>query len=497
MKNVSALIFCFLLGTAPTLPVWAQAPQTPVVPPTFAPEGRPTAAIQQERPVRVGTPAPDTTSGVTFERDRIKRTPQMLPKTALSESRWDLLYNVTEPTGRKTAYFDWDDNFIYLAWESPAPEAVRFDLDGASDGFLRGADNLQVQVETPISLDPDAFSTAVPVTAELWDGARNPDLPVRAPAPLPASAIQAVAGRTVSGSYVVMVAIAKTELVGLPRIAGREIGLRVESGVPAIAPTGATILSNRPFVRLRLSDRVDAKTGDVRVTLKVLSGKNLVSGDTLRAELEARNEGKTPVSLTRLFVRGSQASQPFVDAATLNGGIILAPGKSTKVALQSVVTDTMPVGSHVLAGGAQWLPDTGAANSVPVSVAALASFNRVEPFYTTISQPKLPVLVSGERGIGGTQTVVVTVGCRALSAERAQVVLTLPLGWSLDGGDGVDRVVALQGKNDERTLRFRLQIPAATAPGQYVIEARTAINDATYTTAATITVAPAPAPKAR
>ncbi|MBC8141324.1 MAG: hypothetical protein H7Y38_07765 [Armatimonadetes bacterium] len=479
MKITSAFVLCFLFAA----PTFAQAP------PTFKPEGRPTAALQ------TGTPTPDIAVGVTFERDRIKRTPQLLPKTALSESRWDLLYIITEKAGRKTVYFDWDDNNIYLAWESPAPEPVRFDLDGASDGFLRGADNLQVQVETPVTLDPDAFSTAVSVTAELWDGAKNPNLPVRTPAPLPPSAIQAVAGRTVSGTYVVMVAIAKTELVGLPRIAGREIGLRVESGAPAVAPTGATILSNRPFVRLRLADRVDAKEGNVRVSLKLLGGKNVVAGDAVQAELQAKNEGATPVLLTRLFVRGSQASQPFVDAAALNSGVSLAPGKTIKLPLRSMISDTMPTGAHVLAGGAEWIPDTGATNNVPVSVAALASFNRVEPFYTRLSQPKSPVLTSNERGIGGTQTVVVTVGSRAIDAARAQVVLTLPLGWSLDGGDGVNRVVSLQGKGDERTLRFRMQIPAATAPGQYVIEARTAIDDATYTAAATITVAPAPPPK--
>ena len=57
-------------------------------PPTFTPEGRPTAGVQ------VGNPTPDVVAGVTFEKNRIKRTPQMSPKTALAESRWDLLYAV-------------------------------------------------------------------------------------------------------------------------------------------------------------------------------------------------------------------------------------------------------------------------------------------------------------------------------------------------------------------------------------------------------------------
>ena len=471
-----------LLALLFAAPVWAQAP------PTFQPEGRPTAGIQ------VGTPTPDAEAGVTFERNRIKRTPQMLPKTALSESRWDVLYTVTEPTGRKTAYFDWDDANIYLAWESPAPEAVRFDLDGANDGFLRGADNLQVQVLTPVSLDADAFSTAVPVTAELLDGSKNPNRLLRARAPLPEGAVQAVAGRTVSGTYVVMVAIAKTELVGLPRKAGREIGLRIESGAPQVAPTGATILSNRPFVRLLLADRVEANEAGLRVALKITGSKNLVGGDELRAELEAKNETSAPVSLTRLFIRGSQASLPFVDAAAFTG-VTVAPGKSERRELRAVLGANTPVGAHVLSGGAEWTPEAGAASATPRSVAALASFNREEPFYTTITQPKSPVLTSSERGIGGSQTVTVTVGSRTDDAVRATVTLALPLGWFLDGTDGVDRVVALRGRGDDRTLRFKMQIPAGTAPGQYVVESRTAIGDATYTAAATVTVAPLPPPK--
>ena len=332
------------------------------------------------------------------------------------------------------------------------------------------------------------------MTVELLDATKNPSRLLRTPAPLPPSAVQAVAGRTVSGTYVVMVAVAKTELAGLPRKASHEIGVRVESGAPQIAPTSATILSNRPFVRLQLADRVDAKENHVRVSLKVTSSKELVGGDDLRAELEAKNEGVEPIVLTRLFVRGSQASMPFVDAASFTG-ITLAPGKSVKRELQAVLAPNTPVGAHVLSGGAEWTPDTGAANPTPVSVAALASFNRVEPFYTFISQPRLPVLTSSERGIGGTQTVVVTVGCRIDDAARAQITLSLPLGWSLDGGDGIDRVVALRGKGDERTLRFKMQIPAATVPGQYVIEARTAIGDTTYTAATTVTVATAPTPK--
>ena len=68
----------------------------------------------------------------------------------------------TEPNGPKVAYFDWDKDYLYVAWESPTPEPVRIDLDGSDDGFLRGADNLSVQINTPVSLDPDAYSTAVP-----------------------------------------------------------------------------------------------------------------------------------------------------------------------------------------------------------------------------------------------------------------------------------------------------------------------------------------------
>lgn len=455
-------------------------------PPTFKPEGRPTAGVQ------VGNPTPDVVAGVTFERNRIKRTPQMAPKTAISEGRWDLLYAVTEPTGPKVAYFDWDSDFIYIAWESPKPEAVRIDLDGADDGFLRGSDNLSIQLGVPVSLDPDAFSTTVPVSAELWDGTKSGDSLSSSPAPLPAGAISAVAGRTSSGSYVVMAAIGKTELAGMPRTPGRKIGLRLESGPPVAAPSGTTVISNRPFLNLLLGDRVEAKEQTVRVSLKILSEKDLVPGDNLRAVLEAKNEGSTPVQLSRLFIRGSQASSPFVDSASFTG-ITLAPGKSTKRELRSTVAPLTPVGTHVLSGGAEWTTETGAATPAPVLVAALASFDRVEPYHLTISQPSAPVLTSPERSVGGTQSVTATLYSRVGETSRAQVEFKLPLGWSVEGGDGVNRIVVLQGDGDVRPVRFKVQVPGSTPPGPYVVEVVAKIGDRNYSAASTIRVEAAPA----
>ena len=481
---ISRSLLTLTAVTILTVPVLAQAP------PTFTPEGRPTAGVQ------VGTPTPDVTAGVTVEKNRIKRTPKMFPKTALSESRWDVLYAVTEPSGPKVTYFDWDNDAIYIAWESPTPEPVRFDFDGNNDGFLRGADNLRVQVNTPVSLDPDTASTTVPVTAELWDATKSGDRPTNTPAPLPASAITAVAGRTDKGTYVVMVAISKTELVGLPRTPGQKIGLRVESGTPSTAPDGTTLLSNRPLIPLVLSDRVEAAQGNVRVSLKILSKKDLVPGNDLRAVLEAKNEGTVPVTLSRLFVRGSQASQPFVDSASFTG-LKLAPGQTTKRELRSTVSPSTPVGTQVLTGGAEWNIDNGAATPTPVTVAALASFDRADLYYISIAQPKAPVLTSPERSVGGTQTITVNLHSRIEDTVRAEVEFKLPLGWSVEGGDGVNRVVVLRGAGDEIPLRFKVQVPASVPPGQYVIEATAKIESVVYSSAATILVQAAPIPKTK
>ncbi len=481
---------CFAVGSLSALSVLTLFAKvaSAQAPPTFTPEGRPTAGVQ------VGTPTPDVIAGVTFERVRIKRTPEMAPKTALAEGRWDLLYATTEPNGPKVAYFDWDADNLYVAWESPTPEPVRLDFDGADDGFLRGADNLSVQINTPVSLDPDAYSTTVPVTAEFWDGSRSSDQPLRSPAPLPVGAINAVAGRTSRGSYVVMVAIAKTELTGFPRNAGRKFGLRLESGAPVATPSGTTVISNRPFVRLVLGDRVEAKERDVRVSLKILGPKDLVAGDSLRAVLEAKNEGATPVVLTRLFMRGSQGSSPFVDSASFTG-LTLPPGKTTKRELKSTVAPLTPVGTHVLSGGAEWTVETGAATPAPVIVAALASFDRVEPYFVTMSQSKSPVLTSPERSVGGSQTVSITLNSRVPETARAQVELKLPLGWSVEGGEGVNRIVVLRGDGDARSLRFKVQVPGSTPPGSYVLEAAVKIGDTNYTAASTIRVEAAPALK--
>ena len=246
------------------------------LPPFLPRKGRPTVAIQ------VGNPAPDAETGITFERNRIKRTPQMLPKTALSESRWDLLYS-TGAASPKVAFFDWDADNIYLAWESPIPEPIRFDLDGTDNGFLRGADNLRIFVDTPSTIDPDATSVTIPVTAELWDSTQNGDHPVKRDAPIPLTAVKAVAARTVRGTYVVMVSVGRTELAGLPRTAGQRIGLRIETGAQPVSADGSVSVSSKPFLHLVLADHIDAQDSGVQISLKIVSAKALVSGDPLRA----------------------------------------------------------------------------------------------------------------------------------------------------------------------------------------------------------------------
>ena len=145
--------------------------------------------------------------------------------------------------------------------------------------------------------------------------------------------------------------------------------------------------------------------------------------------------------------------------------------------------------------GAEWTVETGAATPAPVTVAALASFDRVEPYYITMSQPKTPVLTSPERSVGGSQTITVTLFSRVNETSRAQVEFKLPLGWSVEGGDGVNRVVVLRGDGDMRPLRFKVQVPGSTPAGPYVVETVVKIGDKTYSEAATIRVEAAPALK--
>ena len=437
-----------------------------------------------------GEPATADTGALRYERHRIKRTVPTDPAAARLEETWDRLYTTgAEGANRRTTYLDWDDDFLYVALESAAWENVRVDIDAKGDGWFRGADNVAIEVSAP---GGELAATGGKVTTARWDTVQNRERPVWAQSPIPASAIRVTQGRTPTGTFAVVFAIGRTEVAGLTRRPGAAFGLRTSWGEPpALSPdaSGAlppTSFTPRALLALTLADTVPSG-GDANLSARVsVSPRQVVLGtDQVKATLTVKNESKTPVRVTRLFLRGSQTSAPHLDAAAYTGQE-LKPGETVRRDFVMSVGPSAGRGALVVMGGAEIEGGN--------PVAGLAAFNRVEPYTLTLTLDERPVTPKNAAGPDETgsvtyekREVVVTLASRATQRGEAEVALELPAGWGLDGGDRKRRI-RLPFASEARPLRYRILIPPAAAPGTYPIRVTVQAGERTYAASGNIVV---------
>lgn len=477
-------VFLSALGAAAALLCAAPSPAGALdettkglpAPPKFSGEGRPAETVPMEArqtttpspgaTVQVGTPALDI-SGVLYEKRRIKRTVPLDPAINVGVF-WDQLFATQD--GR-TVYFDWDDDYLYFAHESANPMDVRIDLDGNDDGWLRGADNLSIQVSV-------GDGTGIPrASLHRFDTSQDRDRPVWSASPIPTASLKVAGGRTYGGTYALMVAVPRTETIGIERKPGKSFGLRVSSGLLP-APTGETaVLAVRPMLRLTLADSIEAQGGGLVVKVKA-EDQEVVPGGSVRLVLEAKNDGSLPIKVIRLFVRGSQSALNWLDAATFTG-VTLAPGQKIRRELRSSVAEGAGIGTVVATGGAEMEDGT--------AIAALAAFSKVEPFAVSIDLDKKPARSGGEKQ--ATRTAVVAVRSRTHDKAKAQVTLQLPVGWTVESGSPT-RDVSLAFPGDTRPVFYKVRLPESVAPGEYPLEAAVTIGGRTYSAKASLKVEP-------
>ncbi|MES2461661.1 MAG: hypothetical protein V4671_13840 [Armatimonadota bacterium] len=447
--------------------------------------------------VQVGTPGASDPryGGVLYEKNRIKRTVPIDPAIGL-DGRWDVLYRyvdsvAAEPgageapggNGVKTVYCDWDDNYLYLAMETPSATKVRFDIDGRDDGWLRGADNLMLQIS------PSAGTEPAKVIAQRFDTTQNKDRPVYAESSIPLGEIKVRTGQTPRGTYAAILALPKTEMIGLVRKNGASFGLRVDTGLLPAQSGSADLLAIRPMLRLTLAESVVAQSTDgLSVKVSVAEARKNVPGEDIKIALEVKNEGKNSLRLSRLFLRGSLLSQNLLDAATYTG-IVLEPGKKLRRDLRSTVSASAGTGTYVVAGGAEWEDGTG--------IASLAAFDRLEPYALDFKLDDKPI----ESGVviqrkkkgdkkgpeGDVRTAVIAVLSRIRTPETASVRMRLPDGWTLESGD-TDRTVQFKSKDDLRPLFFKILVPNKASPGTYPVSVTLEVAGHTYTESRSLTI---------
>lgn len=450
------------LPTPPRFSGSGQAPKPTPAAPTPPPADTP--------PVQVGTPvtavSPFDARPFGYEKRRIKRTVPLSPAAGVA-GRWDLLYALGEGTERRAVYFDWDEDFLYIAVEANALSETTFDLDAKGDGWFRGVDNLRITV-TPATHDGDLPRVA----AQRWDTVQNKERPVWAASPIPASAMKVVQGRTPTGSHVTLLALGRTELSGLVRKPGTRFGLRVEWGASSASPDPASYPAHA-LLGLELAESLEARGEGVEVQVRA-APRQIVPGETVRLSVEVANRGKTPARIRRLFLRGSQATQPLLDAATFTGQV-LGPGETVKREFTSTVAAEALLGTHTVAGGVELADNT--------VLAALAAFDRLDPFAVSLELEDKPV----RSGASQKRTVLVAVRSRSNRRVEGKVALILPPGWVLGKGD-LKRNVSLGFAGDTKPVYYQVVVPASAPPGTYPIQAQIEVADRAYTAGGAIRV---------
>ena len=105
---------------------------------------------QPVNPLTAAPPAADAVPVINFrERPKYPADSQRLRRAVTldgvaDENEWEPFYSVTDGAIKGTFYCQWDDNFLYLAAKSDAPASLLFDIDAGGDGWLRGADNMEI-----------------------------------------------------------------------------------------------------------------------------------------------------------------------------------------------------------------------------------------------------------------------------------------------------------------------------------------------------------------
>jgi hypothetical protein len=435
--------------------------------PLAAAEGRPIAPVPLEN-------APQGVAPL-YEIQRMKRTVPMDAALGL-EGRWDEVYSVPDGNGKRTLYFNWDDQYLYFGLETPESQHVRFEIDAKDDGWLRGADNLAVQLVPPAT----ALNTPE-ILAYRFDTVQNRDQPVWAGSPIPAEQMRAKGGRTNRGTYVVMVAIPRSEEMGLDRKPGATFGVRYQaSSVLSDPSTEAGRISTQPMTRLTLADNVPARSLSSLTVRLSLDTKEAAPGDGVKTTMEIKNESGAPQRVGKMFLGGSLTSSELLDSSTF-AAFDLPAGKSIKREIKTSVAPSAPYGALVVRGGYEM--DDG------TKIAALVSFDRVEPHEIKLELDKRPVSGASELPKGDVRQVKVVLRSRVKDRATARVSLKIPEGWSVENNVPLVQERQLNFKGDSQSVTYKLFIPIKADLGTYPIEVTVDIAGRTYKDSGTITIA--------
>jgi hypothetical protein len=398
-----------------------------------------------------------------YDPQRLKRRPIL--DGAIADNEWDPLYTIGDTAVKGTVYVNWDDDFLYIAARTDQPAWLVFDLDANADGWLRGADNLELVV-APVGIEGTPA-----VTARILDAAGNKDAPVWNDKVVDTKSFQIVQKNN-GGSCVTELAIPKG-IAGLALRAGSTISCRADV-LPSIgAPTPTAPYEPHLLLDINL---VEARTiGVAGLTPRLtLDDSKLIPGQPLRATVELMNQSEGEVRVKSVTWRGNGGSDDLLRAER-DPNVPSIPGlKSLKRKYSSTLPETAVPGFYQITVSADL--DNGK------SVQSTASFSVVDVFKLQVATE--PDIINV---LGPTQAkVFVQISSAVPGYTRGDVEIEVPAGWEVKGRKRKDFLI--QREDSTNREQFFVTLPSNTPAGDYLINATVYWQKKTWKTHTTVKV---------
>ena len=379
-----------------------------------------------------------------YDPQRLKLKPTL--DGQIGENEWTPLYTVTDGPVKGTVYVNWDDDYLYVAARTDTPCWFAFDLDANGDGWLRGADNLELVIGPPdASANPQ-------VTARILDAASTRDVPAWNLKVVDPKSIQVVVKSGASGQVVEM-AIPKG-VAGLnPR---KNAGMACRGDFVPMGPPPAPTAPYEPHLLLDIT-LVEAKgvgAGGVAPRL-VLEDNRLIAGQTFAATLDLMNQVEEDRQIKSVTWQGEGAAADLL--STLREVTIppLKGLKSLRLKYKSVLPPTAIPGFYQMSVVAQL--DNGS------SVSANASFSVVEALSADLVLEPQSVTLIGPTQIKG----IVEITNAFKGYMRGSIDLVLPSGWTVKGK--TQRTYNIPRQDGMTREVFAITIPSTTPAGDYAV----------------------------
>jgi len=388
------------------------------------PQVQPPVATENPTPVRQA--APFSTPFVVAEPARLALTPKIDGK--LEEEEWDPIIGEAGMKG----FFQWEPRKLHVAATVPSGHDLILSLDLKSNGWLVGADNLEIRVGTKDGVNRvmgrlvDATQVAGPQWVEL------PGIGMAA----------VVASSTGEAGTTYEVTLNDPNLGLLPRDPDSKLSLRMDS-VPSEA---AAIEPYIPRVMTPVTlafQRAAALAPALRWKTEG-AGVAVMPGDSVR--LRETFNGTDKLGIQRLSLR----TEGFARRAT-NELTVPFPGFDNKgrafVDYGTRVQPEAELGYRILRGELTSSDGVTALLQTSYRIAPVVDFDLVRERFTTSDQPKTVRLTyflrsNSPRRVDGTITLLPPDNFRVVSGNDKGFIISSPRG-------GVRRV-------------FELEIPAGT-----------------------------------